>query len=130
MAAGNESDYKQEVRFAVVMYGGVSLAIYINGVAQELLKMCRATDGTRKYNDLKEDEKIYRQIACLLANDNLLDQFVMNLSASEIADDAERKKEQPRRENQAKADLDNIIKNDDLEMTKFVVDILTGTSAG
>ena len=28
-------DYKQEVRFAVVMYGGVSLAIYINGIAQE-----------------------------------------------------------------------------------------------
>ncbi len=28
----------QEVRFAVVMYGGVSLAIYINGVVQELLQ--------------------------------------------------------------------------------------------
>src|ERR1043166_8607223 len=33
----------QEVRFAVVMYGGVSLAIYINGVAQELLNLVRAT---------------------------------------------------------------------------------------
>jgi hypothetical protein len=33
----------QEVRFAVVMYGSVSLAIYINGVAQELLKLVRAT---------------------------------------------------------------------------------------
>src|SRR5207302_356796 len=34
---------QREVRFAVVMYGGVSLAIYINGVAQELLNMVRAT---------------------------------------------------------------------------------------
>jgi hypothetical protein len=36
-------DIECEVRFAVVMYGGVSLAIYINGVAQELLNMVRAT---------------------------------------------------------------------------------------
>jgi len=40
---------EKEVRFAVVMYGGVSLAIYINGVAQELYKMVRAT--ARKRND-------------------------------------------------------------------------------
>ena len=38
----------QEVRFAVVMYGGVSLAIYINGVAQELLRLVRATAPKRK----------------------------------------------------------------------------------
>jgi hypothetical protein len=30
------TEYTQEIRFAVVMYGGVSLAIYINGIAQEL----------------------------------------------------------------------------------------------
>jgi hypothetical protein len=36
-------DFTQETRFAVVMYGGVSLAIYMNGVAQELLKLVRAT---------------------------------------------------------------------------------------
>ena len=29
----------QEVRLAVVMYGGVSLAIYMNGVAQEILRL-------------------------------------------------------------------------------------------
>ncbi|MGE5776800.1 MAG: patatin-like protein, partial [Chloroflexota bacterium] len=40
---------EKEIRFAVVMYGGVSLAIYINGVAQELYKMVRAT--ARKRND-------------------------------------------------------------------------------
>lgn len=34
---------EQEVRVAVVMYGGVSLCIYIHGVAQELLRLVRAT---------------------------------------------------------------------------------------
>jgi hypothetical protein len=41
----------QEVRFAVVMYGGVSLAIYINGVARELFRLVQvdragATEGS------------------------------------------------------------------------------------
>src|SRR6266404_423694 len=35
--------YDREIRIAVVMYGGVSLAIYMNGIAQELLHMVRAT---------------------------------------------------------------------------------------
>jgi patatin-related protein len=34
---------EREVRFGVVMYGGVSLAIYINGVAQELFQLSLAT---------------------------------------------------------------------------------------
>jgi patatin-related protein len=34
---------ERELRLAVVMYGGVSLAIYMNGVAQELLNLVRAT---------------------------------------------------------------------------------------
>jgi patatin-related protein len=33
----------EEVRFAVVMYGGISLAIYMNGIAQELLHLVRST---------------------------------------------------------------------------------------
>ena len=36
-------DYTKEIRFAVVMYGGVSLAIYINGVAQELYRLVLST---------------------------------------------------------------------------------------
>jgi hypothetical protein len=35
----------QEIRFAVVLYGGVSMAIYINGVVQELLRLVRANGG-------------------------------------------------------------------------------------
>jgi patatin-related protein len=34
---------QQEIRFSVVMYGGISLAIYINGVSQEIFKLVRAT---------------------------------------------------------------------------------------
>ena len=37
----------QEVRFAVVVYGGVSLAIYIDELAQELLHLVRATAPDR-----------------------------------------------------------------------------------
>lgn len=34
---------EREIRLAVVMYGGVSLAIYMYGVAQELLNLVKAT---------------------------------------------------------------------------------------
>src|SRR5512138_101118 len=51
----------REVRFAVVMYGGVSLAIYMNGVAQELLRLVRATASSSK--ELEGTERIYRRIA-------------------------------------------------------------------
>lgn len=63
----------QEVRFAVVMYGGVSLAIYINGVAQELLRMVRATapdvkDGKPlSQTELSGSERVYRKVSQLLA---------------------------------------------------------------
>ena len=44
---------EKQIKFAVVIYGGGSLAIYINGVAQELLRLTQATvdgavDGTKK----------------------------------------------------------------------------------
>jgi patatin-related protein len=54
-------DPKQEIRFAVVMYGGVSLCIYINGVAQELLRLVRATSGADFGNDAVA--AIYRELA-------------------------------------------------------------------
>jgi len=53
----------QEIRFAVVLYGGVSLAIYINGVVQELLRLVRST------SDIGSDqgsEGVYRQLGRLL----------------------------------------------------------------
>jgi patatin-related protein len=130
--SNNDSDLTvgKEIRFAVIMYGGVSLAIYINGVAQELLKMCRATDGKRKYDDLKSDEMVYRQIAYLLADERRLNDWAEFLSASKITDDRERAKEQAKREREARKIFNDFIKNDPVDLARLVVDILTGTSAG
>ena len=93
-------DYTKEVRFAVVMYGGVSLAIYINGVAQELLHMVRSTasNGGAK---LGGTEKVYREISYLLADD-----------------------QNERSSTDAETDQSG------LPPTRFVVDIVSGTSAG
>src|SRR5215813_1882117 len=89
-------DYTKEVRFAVVMYGGVSLAIYINGIAQELLRLVRSTalvseaGGVRttlsaepitgpkdpdKARKLSGTERVYRKLSYLLADDKLLNQY-------------------------------------------------------
>src|ERR1044072_2474280 len=97
----------QEVRFAVVMYGGSSLAIYINGVAQELLRLVRAPapeytgtpDGRRSHladEELRGSERVYRRLGRLLTRQGPID-------------DAG---------------------NSGPIRTRFVVDILTGTSAG
>lgn len=96
----------QEVRLAVVMYGGVSLAIYMNGVAQEILRLVRATaleaspDPWRR-NPAKRDplgtETTYRRLGQILRRRGLADE-----SASE----------------------------DGPILTSFVVDVLSGTSAG
>ena len=103
------ADFKPEceVRFAVVMYGGVSLAIYINGVAQELLNMVRATapdpDNANKAL-LKEEElvgagKVYRKLG-----QNLFQKL---------------------------SGLDPIVSATPLAIrTRFVVDVISGTSAG
>src|SRR5437588_875577 len=96
-------EYTKEVRFAVVMYGGVSLAIYINGVAQELLRLVRATadDGNGKArfaaDQLSGSERVYRKLSHLLAPD---------------------------------ADPDSAIDISKPMPTRFVVDTITGASAG
>jgi len=73
-AAPAPPDYAQEVRIAVVMYGGVSLAIYINGIAQELLRLVRATSAGyvvgRDKNDDTATERVYRKLSFLLADES------------------------------------------------------------
>jgi len=126
-ASGNQSkpaiDYTREVRFAVVMYGGVSLAIYINGIAQELLSWVRSTaeqsddkvallpSNTSTADDnepkLSGTERVYRKLGYILSESN------RDLSTQERLD----------RANKQLADNEPI-------RTRFVVDILSGTSAG
>lgn len=96
-----QDEYAKEVRFAIVMYGGVSLAIYINGIAQELLRLVRSTARTQPA-DLSGTERIYRKVSHLLANES------MNMAELE----------------RASADTTS------LPPARFVVDILSGTSAG
>ena len=39
---------EREIRFATVIYGGVSLAIYINGIVQEMLHLTTGVDVIRQ----------------------------------------------------------------------------------
>ncbi|MCX6598849.1 MAG: patatin-like protein [Acidobacteria bacterium] len=61
---------EQEIRFAIVMYGGVSLAIYMNGIAQELLRVVRATSLIPDAQ-LSGTELIYRKVGRLLHLDRV-----------------------------------------------------------
>lgn len=55
---------EREVRFAVVLYGGVSLAVYMNGVTQELLHLVQATSPSRRV-DATGVEAVYRELAAI-----------------------------------------------------------------
>jgi patatin-related protein len=100
MPASASTDYQpeQEIRFAVVLYGGISLAIYINGVAQELLCLVRGTADLPSGEPLSGTERIYRELG-------------QNLGRGGPQSMADNSREHPIR-------------------TRFVVDIISGTSAG
>jgi patatin-related protein len=111
-----------EKRFAVVIYGGVSLAIYINGIVQEMLALVRATapatpdlkqgapllsgdPQAEKAKQLTGSEKVYRKLGQLLGPDGNID----------------------------KAVLKQMVPGQQMSLpiqTRFVVDVLSGTSAG
>lgn len=121
MASFPAVDYKQEVRFAVVMYGGVSLAIYINGIAQEMLRWVRSTARSADPNvallsdnaapesglSLSGTERVYRKLSYILAANRT------GKSSAELLDQADQ----------------NLSDNETIR-TRFVLDILSGTSAG
>src|SRR5215217_4952740 len=139
MSASPNPEYTQEVRLAIVMYGGVSLAIYINGIAQELLSLVRSTskagrdkDGKRVClsgsitdpNDplsLKPTERVYRQLSYLLSNKSLLAEY-RQLAREEANVPAP---------NRLTRKLEQLAADDGRPINlRFVVDILSGTSAG
>jgi patatin-related protein len=73
MSQKNNVQFSSETRIALVMYGGISLAIYIYGVAQEFFSLVRATatqfeGNNEKYYHNKSErplcgaEPIYREI--------------------------------------------------------------------
>jgi patatin-related protein len=83
-------DLEEEVRLAVVMYGGVSLAIYMYGVAEELWRLVRATspDGVydirnppatvRTYDD-ESTEPVYRDLARGRGDGAIRSRFVVDI---------------------------------------------------
>lgn len=102
----------REVRLALVMYGGVSLAIYMNGVSQELYHLVRATAPKRLVPEESEEplvptdqlsstERVYRKLGQAL-------ELLIDTPTAAIKDIAE---SEPIR-------------------TRFVIDILSGSSAG
>ena len=131
-APAQQADYTQEVRFAVVMYGGVSLAIYINGIAQELLRMVRSTSASRTDEqgirtpvpaaELTGTERVYRRLSCLLSDQQLLKRYRESLKTAPPPASAPGVPKPPDMIDERMAE--NIVN------TRFVVDILSGTSAG
>ncbi len=106
-------DFDQEVRFAVVLYGGSSLAIYINGVAQELLRLVRATAAEEingvnaahlRDEQLRGSERVYRRLGRLLSRQRVRPEHAATSAQAAQTTPPIR--------------------------TRFVVDIITGTSAG
>ena len=64
---------KTEKRFAVVMYGGISLAIYINGVAQELFNLVKSTSEAAETEELSGTAAVYKKIAKCLGTKFVVD---------------------------------------------------------
>ncbi|HEY2938838.1 MAG TPA: patatin-like protein, partial [Gaiellaceae bacterium] len=120
LSAGNQAasqppkfEPAQELRLALVLYGGVSLAIYINGVVQELFNLVRATAPERAIGSDPEPER------------------VAELSEAELNGTPGVYRELGRLlrwGDPAPNDFDD--KADPVIRTRFLVDIISGTSAG
>ena len=77
LSDGPVFDAEQEVRFALVLYGGASLAIYMYGIAEEFLHLVRSTApkervadtgmaGALAYSEPESTEAVYRKLGQLL----------------------------------------------------------------
>lgn len=117
---------EREIRFAVVIYGGVSLAVYINGVVQELFHLVRST-ADDVAAPLTEVEKVYRKLAC-----------IVGAGAPDRRDCKEGDPDdavQLHYQLQPRADIPGAFTAETDPQyanprTRFVVDVLSGTSAG
>jgi hypothetical protein len=105
--------YAHEVRFGVVMYGGVSLAIYINGVANELYEMACATPKAGGDRTAVGTRDVYRKASWLVQDPELREHYLEHL--------CNRQRPDP---------FDDAAALADAQRTRFVVDTIAGTSAG
>lgn len=115
-------EYTAEIRFGVVMYGGVSLAIYINGVTNELFQMACATprSGVRlDRDDEPSTREIYRRLSWLVGSPELRARYAQRIA--EVRIDAQTPEP---------ADPWTQVDMLDCTQTRLVVDVIAGTSAG
>src|SRR6188768_3939174 len=73
-----DAGYSAEIRFGIVMYGGVSLAIYINGVTNEMFEMACATprDGYKlDETGATATREIYRRLSWLAGEPTLREEY-------------------------------------------------------
>ncbi|MDA8481229.1 patatin-like protein [Citrobacter sp. Awk 4] len=121
-----EQDYGSEVRLGVVMYGGVSLAIYINGVANELYELACSTPrkGHNAPSDGTATRAIYAALAKLVANPEAAADYAAALAVANALPSG------PQKDN-ALAIADQLLEEHCSEdPTRFVIDVVSGTSAG
>ncbi|MCE4555247.1 patatin-like protein [Pelomonas cellulosilytica] len=114
--------YDAELRFGVVMYGGVSLAIYIYGVSNEIFELACATplDGRRSPGDndaVDSTREVYRRLSLLASDAQLVSRYAALL------------KGRPNRSDDVWQDVSQS-SGVDASTTRFVVDVIAGTSAG
>jgi hypothetical protein len=79
-----DPQYTAEIRFGVVMYGGVSLAIYINGVTNELFEMACATPRPGTSIDRENEpgtREIYRRLSWLVGNRDLCVKYAESMES-------------------------------------------------
>jgi len=111
----NQGDIEREIRFAVVIYGGVSLTIYINGIVQEMLHLVRST--AEEPGELSYVEQVYRRLAQVVGEPAHFS--LLQPSAPK-----------PLGDRPGKAGLVSGSKLAGTIRSRFIVDILSGTSAG
>jgi patatin-related protein len=121
-APSTQETVEREIRFAVVIYGGVSLAVYINGVVQEMLHMVRST--AVDFDKLSDVEKVYRRLAASVGSPQP--------AATGGAKGAKPFGGRPGRASLRPASLspNATAESEQSIFTCFKVDILSGTSAG
>ena len=93
---------EKELRFALVCYGGVSLAVYMHGVTKEILKLVRASRDFHTFTNKRHDHITYADVA--------------------------HTRDEPADTEQAYFDLLRII-GETLDL-RIVVDVIAGASAG
>ncbi len=135
--------YDAEMRFGVVMYGGVSLAIYIYGVTRELFELACATprEGCAlALQDAEGTRAVYARLARLASDPALLRRYAQALRErdGDGAGAARREVDGPPL-HLPPADVWNRpdpaqggdhLDWDQGERTRFVIDVIAGTSAG